>query len=111
MNVKTQKEKKKYLVIADECEGADEEFEDEKLLVNGFFSDGEDNGERFRSEELRQAGTGFDQRFHVLGDQKRFEESKRFVAETTRSNGIAMLAIERERERDKNEGRGPSALD
>jgi len=55
-------------LISDESESADEEFENEKLLVDGFRGNGANNGERFRSEEVRQAGANFDERFHVLGD-------------------------------------------
>lgn len=68
--------KYKYLLISDESENADEEIENEKLVVDGFCGDGANNGQGFRSEEVRQAGSNFDQRFHVLGDQKRFEKSE-----------------------------------
>lgn len=36
--------KYKYLLISDESENADEEIENEKLVVDGFCGDGENNG-------------------------------------------------------------------
>jgi len=53
--------------------------------VDSFGGNGANNGERFRSEELRQAGANFDERFHILGDQKRFEKSDGCIAETAKN--------------------------
>lgn len=68
--------------------------------MDGFRGGRANNGERFRFEELRQAGSNFEQRFHVLGDQKRLQKSERGVAETAR-NETGMLATGKGRERER----------
>lgn len=54
------------LNIAYKCEGANEKFKNQKLLLGTFLGNFSQNGERFGPQELPQAGPDLYRRLHVL---------------------------------------------